>query len=255
MNQHGNDPGNDPAEGSGVNDPGVSDPYDSEFIESADSGDGSPDLHDEGYVYADDRSEEPVGEAPIDDGAEDYNPRSYRTVSSREVVAQAIDEPRPRTSVGELQDMVDDLIAHLHEAKTMPLSSSVLVDREQFLVILERLRAELPDELRAARWMVREREAFIARTNEKAEEIIEKAKVESARLVSDSHIVAEAVEEANLLVRRAEGEARRLRLEAEDEIERGLERVENLLSELLGKVHYSRDDLHRARPKPPEVPL
>lgn len=163
--------------------------------------------------------------------------------------------PRPRASVGELQDMVDDLIAHLHEAKAMPLSSSVLVDREQFLVMLERLREELPDELRAARWMVREREAFIARTNEKAHDIIEKAKVEAQRLVSESNIVAEAVEEANILVRRAEGEARRMRLEAEDEIERGLERVENLLSELLGKVHFAREELHKARPKPPDVPL
>lgn len=185
----------------------------------------------------------------------EHAPASYRTVSSQAVVSQAIDEPRPRTSVGELQDMVDDLIAHLHEAKTMPLSSSVLVDREQFLVILERLRAELPDELRAARWMVREREAFIARTNEKAEDIIDKAKIEAARLVSDSNIVAEAVEEANILVRRAEGESRRLRLEAEDEIERSLVRAENLLSELLGKVHYAREELHSARPKPPEVPL
>ena len=180
---------------------------------------------------------------------------TYRTIPSQEVVASAIDEPRPRASVGELQDMVDDLVAHLHEAKTMPLSSSVLVDRAQFLVMLERLRSELPDELRAARWMVREREAFIARTNEKAQNIIDKAKSEALRLVSESNIVAEAVEEANILVRRAEGEARRLRLEAEDDIERGLERVENLLSELLGKVHYSRDELHRARPKPPEVPL
>lgn len=172
--------------------------------------------------------------------------------SEGEVVAESA---RTRVSVGELQDIVDDLIAHLHEAKTMPLSSNVLVDREQFLVMLEKLRAELPDELRAARWMVREREAFIARTNEKAQEIIDKAKVESRRLVSESHIVAEAVEEANILVRRAEGEARRLRLEAEDEIERSLERVENLLSELLGKVHYSREELHKARPKPPDVPI
>ena len=74
-----------------------------------------------------------------------------------------------------------------------------------------------PDELRAARWMVREREAFIARTNEKAREIVDRARKEAEELVSESHIVAEAVEEANILVRRAEGEARRLRLETEDD--------------------------------------
>lgn len=162
---------------------------------------------------------------------------------------------RLRTTVGELQDMVDEMIAELEAAKSMPLSANVLVDREYFLGMLRRLRAELPDELRAARWMVREREAFIARTNERAQEIIDRSKAESRRLVSESYVLAEAVEEANLLVRRAEGEARRVRLEAEDEIERQLEQVESLLAELLTRVHNSREDLHKARPKPPEVPI
>ncbi len=164
-------------------------------------------------------------------------------------------DARPRSTVGELQDMVEQLIAHLEEAKSMPLSNNVLVDRELFLEMLERLRNELPDELRAARWMVREREAFIARTNERAQEIISRAEAESRRLVSESYVLAEAVEEANALVRRAEGEARRIRLEAEDEIERALERLEGMLAELLTRVHNAREELHQARPPEPEVPL
>ncbi len=165
------------------------------------------------------------------------------------------EDPRPRTTVGELQDMVEELIAHLEEAKSMPLSTNVLVDREMFLEMLQRLRAELPDELRAARWMVREREAFIARTNERAQEIIARAEAESRRLVSESYVLAEAVEEANALVRRAEGEARRIRLEAEDEIERALEKLEGMLAELLTRVHNAREELHKARPPEPDVPL
>ena len=165
------------------------------------------------------------------------------------------DRTVPRSSVGELQDMVDVMISHLEEAKSMPLSTNVLVDREEFLSMLQRLRAELPDELRAARWMVREREAFIARTNERAQEIIDRAKSESRRLVSESYVLAEAVEEANILVRRAEGEARRIRLEAEDQIESDLERLESLLAHLLTRVHSSRAELHEARPPEPDVPL
>jgi len=163
-------------------------------------------------------------------------------------------DPLPRASVGELQDMVDEMIAQLEAAKSMPLSANVLVDREAFLEMLYRLRSELPDELRAARWMVREREAFIARTNERAHEIIERAQAESKRLVSESYVLAEAVEEANILVRRAEGEARRLRLEAEDELERELESVEHLMADLIRKIHGARAELHEARPPAPEVP-
>ncbi|MEA1904116.1 MAG: hypothetical protein U9N56_11405 [Actinomycetota bacterium] len=168
-----------------------------------------------------------------------------------EVVVDATGRPEPT----DILDIVDDLVVHLHEAKTMPLSSNALVDRDMILDLLESLRSSLPDELRAARWMVREREAFIARTNEKARETMDKARTEADVLVSDSNIVAEAVEEANILVRRAEGEARKLRLETEDEIEKKLQRVESLLVDIMAQVHSARDELHTARPKPPEVPL
>jgi len=63
------------------------------------------------------------------------------------------------------------------------------------------------------------------------------------------------VEEANILVRRAEGDARRLRLESEDDIERNLQKLEHLLVELTSRVQGSRAEFHQARPKPPDVPV
>lgn len=177
--------------------------------------------------------------------------QDIQTDTTTEIVIDVSGRPDPT----DILEIVDDLLVHLHEAKTMPLSSNALVDRETILGKLEALRASLPDELRAARWMVREREAFIARTNEKAREIVDKARAEADELVSDSNIVAEAVEEANILVRRAEGEARRLRLETEDQIEKKLQRVEGLLVEIMDQVHDAREELHQARPKPPEVPI
>ena len=170
-------------------------------------------------------------------------------------VTELIVDDTGRPEPTDIFDIVDDLMVNLHEAKNMPLSSNALVDREQFLGLLEQLRESLPDELRAARWMVREREAFVARTNEKAREIVSKSRSEADEMISESNIVAEAVEEANILVRRAEGEARKLRLETEDEIEKKLQRVEGLLVDIMSQVESARNELHQARPAPPEVPL
>jgi cell division septum initiation protein DivIVA len=152
-------------------------------------------------------------------------------------------------------ELIESLIAEVQEAKSVPLSGNVIMDREMLIDQLQKLQVILPDELRAARWMVREREAFIARTNEKARDVLDKAQTESRRLVGDTYVLGEAVEEANLLVRRAEGDARRMRLESEDDIDSHLSRVETLLTELLGRVHYARDEFHKARPKPPEPPI
>jgi hypothetical protein len=168
-------------------------------------------------------------------------------------------EDYPRESIvgqdTDVFELIEDLIAQVQEAKSVPLSGSVLLDREWMVGQLQKLQAALPDELRAARWMVREREAFIARTNERARDVTDKASTESRRLVSETHVLGEAVEEANILVRRAEGESRKMRLEAEDEIDGQLSRIETLLTELLGRVHYHRDEFHRARPRPPEPPI
>lgn len=152
--------------------------------------------------------------------------------------------------LGVLQELVDELILAVEGARTVPLSGSVMLDRDDLLDMLYRLRDELPDELRAARWMVRERETFVARTNEKAREMLERARERSEELVSESYIVKEAVEEANALVRRAEADATRIRLEAEDYSDRALEETESVLADLLGQVRSARAELHQARSGP-----
>ena len=62
----------------------------------------------------------------------------------------------PNSTVGELQEMIDVMIAHLEEAKSMPLSANVLVDRDEFLVmgtamakVFDAMAADAPGALRA----------------------------------------------------------------------------------------------------------
>ena len=164
------------------------------------------------------------------------------------------DGPETPVQIGELHNIIDEMTVAVQEAKALPLSGAVRVEREEFLAMLEQLKATLPDELRAARWMVREREAFIARTNEKAKAAMDRAGVRAKEMISESNIIAEAVEEANVLTRRAEGEARRIRLEAEDLAEDRLEHLEVLFTNLLKQVREARHEFHQARPAPPPVP-
>ena len=164
------------------------------------------------------------------------------------------DQPAPPLP-GKVLDMLEQLMIDVENARQVPLSNSVMVSQEEMLDNLSRIQKELPEELRAARWMVREREAYIARTNETARGAFAEAKKRSDELVSESYIVQEAVEEANALVRNAEGEARRIRLESEDFAERHLAEAEQVLGELLRYVREARAELHQALPPAPEPPI
>lgn len=163
--------------------------------------------------------------------------------------------PPPPPIPGQIVDHIESLIVEVEEARPVPLSSSVMLNRDEFIDRLRGLQEELPEELRAARWMVRQRESYIARTNDKAKEMVAKAKARSEELVTDSYIVEEAVEEANRLVRNAEREAERIRMEAEDYAERHLAEAETVLGELLRYVQESRAELHRALPADAEEPM
>ncbi len=171
-----------------------------------------------------------------------------------------IDDPddiRPLTpSVpGAIAEALEELITEVEQARTVPLSNNAMINREEMLDRLHQALEELPEELRAARWMVRERESYIARTNEKAQELVAKAREESRLLVSDNYVVQEAVEEANSLVRNAESEARRIRLEAEDYAERHLSEAESVLGELYRYVTEARAELHKSLPPADPPPL
>ena len=164
------------------------------------------------------------------------------------------DQPIPPLP-GHVLDMLENLMIEIENARQVPLSNSVMVSQEEVLDNLARIQKELPEELRAARWMVREREAYIARTNETARGVIGEAKKRSDQLVSESYIVQEAVEEANTLVRNAESESRRIRLESEDFAERQLAEAETVLGELLRYVREARAELHQALPPAEEPPI
>ena len=150
-----------------------------------------------------------------------------------------------------------DIVARLQqielivqEAKSMPLSSSVLVNREELLELVQEGMAELPEEVKQARWIVKDREELLAKGRRDAEVIVERAHQERARLVSDTDVVSAARDEADRIVSEAQDQARQIRLEAEDYVdaklaqyEIALERTANEIQKSLAQVQRGRDKL------------
>ena len=57
---------------------------------------------------------------------------------------------QPAGEPGGVEDLVEELIEIITSAKSMPLSSSAIVTRDEVLDLLEAIRDELPEELRRA---------------------------------------------------------------------------------------------------------
>jgi vacuolar-type H+-ATPase subunit H len=139
---------------------------------------------------------------------------------------------------------IEDLI---QEAKAMPLSASVLVNREEMLELLEAARNELPDEIKQARWVVKDREELLAKARRDAEMVVEKALSERAHIVSQQEVIRAAREDAERIVSDAREQARQIRLEAEDYVDAKLAQFEIALERTYTELERSISQVRRGR--------
>jgi cell division septum initiation protein DivIVA len=140
--------------------------------------------------------------------------------------------------LSELEEMVRD-------AKSMPLSSSALLNRDEVLVLIEELKDSLPEEIKQARWVVKDREELLAKARRDAEAMVESARAEQLRMASHEGVVQRAKEESERIVHEANEDARRLRLEAEDYADAKLAQLEAVLQKILEDTTASNEVLAR----------
>jgi cell division septum initiation protein DivIVA len=142
----------------------------------------------------------------------------------------------------------------VNTAKAMPLSASVLVSREEVLGLLADALDRLPDELRQARWLLREREEFLAERTKEAEALMEDVRVQAERLVSRTEVVRQANQVAQRILDDANEEARRMRHEAEDYCDQKLAGMEIVLDRIMRTVQAGREKLQATAPPMAEAP-
>lgn len=135
-------------------------------------------------------------------------------------------------------------------AKAVPLSASVMITRDEVLELLEDAVERLPQELRSARYMLREREEFLEKTQREADEILDAARSQAERMVQRTEIVREAKGTAQRIVDKARDDARRMRHETEDYCDQKLGAFEIVLDRTIKTVQSGREKL-RVTPLPP----
>ncbi len=133
----------------------------------------------------------------------------------------------------------------IREAKSMPLSSSVLVNREEVLEMIAEMQEALPEEIKQARWIVRDRDDLLTKARSEGERIVEQAHDEQLRMARKEEIVARATKEADRVVSEAEERARQMRAEAEDYVDAKLAQFEISIRKILEASQSSTRSLNR----------
>jgi len=153
-------------------------------------------------------------------------------------------QPIPvQARLGESEVILRRTIDIVATAPSMPLSSSPRIDRDEVIELLEDALVRLPDEIRQARWMLKERQEFLNKTKREGDEILDAARVQAERMVQRTEVVRAAESRARSILEAAETDARRIRMETEDFLDQRLGSFEILLDRLMKTVASGRQRL------------
>lgn len=131
----------------------------------------------------------------------------------------------------------------LAEAKPVPLSTSIMLNRAEVDGLVGEIRDAVPEEVKQARWVTKERADVLATARAEADAILEQARLERQELVASTEVAAAARDEADRIRSQAQEDARRLRLEADDYVDAQLAKFEILLQKTLATVERGRENL------------
>ena len=115
----------------------------------------------------------------------------------------------------------------------MPLSSSALLNREEVLEMLQQMQEELPEEIKQARWVVKDREDLLGKARADAERIVADAHDDQLKMARREEVVERARLEADGILDQAEARSRQIRKEAEDYVDAKLAQFEIALRKIL----------------------
>ena len=149
-----------------------------------------------------------------------------------------------------LIDKLDDLV---HNAKPVPLTDQVRVDREEIYDLLDQMRATIPEEIKQARWIVKERQEMLAEAKREAERIVKEARERQTQLVSEQEVTKQAERAAEDIIEDARAREREIRLGAEDYADEILNTLEVNLQKFTAAVQRGRDRLAGREQEPAEV--
>jgi hypothetical protein len=154
------------------------------------------------------------------------------------------DEP-PRDLDDELEDdeepddvllLLDRLEELVGVGKRVPLSHRVMIEEEEFLALLDRIRAAVPREIRQAQRVIEDRSDIITDAQQEAAKILDTARTQAEYIISEQGVLAEARQRGEEILQQVEQQKRRTMGEIDQYAFQQIERAETAVQDGLTMV-------------------
>ena len=143
----------------------------------------------------------------------------------------------------DVQQKLDEITASVENARSMPMSASIVVNKAELIAMLAELREALPTELAQAQQTVEQGDQVVQEARREAERIVAEAQGERGRLISGTEVAMNSQAEADRILAAARADSEEERREADDYVDSKLANFEVVLTKTLGAIGRGRQKL------------
>lgn len=151
-----------------------------------------------------------------------------------------------RANANDILALLDRLESLVTGGTRVPLTSRSLVDEQDFIDILDQVRASVPEEVRQARRVSQEKEKVIQQAQVEADKILNAARGQATALLEENELVRAAQAQAQAYVEDAIERAEDVRRGADQYALAALDELEQQLTRLLATVRKGKVALERS---------
>ena len=144
-------------------------------------------------------------------------------------------------------NLLDVLEDELESGVKVPFAGKALIDREKCLDIIRDIRLNLPDEIRQAELLKKERRRILVEAQEEAEAIIKDAERRIEMAIDEHEVTQKAYQQAREIMEQCQNSAREIRLGADEYADGLLQQVEEYLIEQLEILRKNRQELNSVK--------
>lgn len=150
--------------------------------------------------------------------------------------------------MNDIMSLIDQLEEVIDGSKQVPFSSNRMVSPDEVFDIIDEIRNSYPEDLKQARWIVKQQQEMAEDAERAANRILEEAQERARLLIAETEVVRAAEARAAEILEDARANEREIRMGAEDYADEIMANLEVNLGKLLTAVQRGRDRL-QGRPQ------
>lgn len=144
----------------------------------------------------------------------------------------------------EIMELLEELESAINNASSIPFSHKSGIDKEEVLSIISDIKVILPEEVKQAVWINKERQKILNNANQDAEILVEQAKKEASQIIEKASKESEDMKKNSEEIIKSYIDSDGLVLEAEEKAKSIVEKAEYTAKEIkLGSIRYADDVL------------